>query len=52
MDTVALDAELKSIIKSGILDLGVLGLWSKDDTSVYTPTVSPFVRPVYRHKTE
>ena len=68
VDTVALDAELKSIIKSGILDLGVLGLWSKDDietpaqlrnsgpryisTNVYTPTVSPFVRPVYRHKTE
>ena len=52
VDTVALNAELKSIIKSGILDLGVLGLWSKDDTSVYTPTVSPFVRPVYRHKTE
>ena len=35
MDTVALNAELKSIIKSGILDLGVLGLWSKDD--VETP---------------
>ena len=31
VDTVALNAELKSIIKSGILDLGVLGLWSKDD---------------------
>ena len=29
-DRAALNAELKSIIKSGILDLGVLGLWERD----------------------
>ena len=30
IDRAALNAELKSIVKSGILDLGVLGLWERD----------------------
>ena len=33
-DREALNAELKSIIKSGILDLGVLGLWERDPVEV------------------
>ena len=34
IDRAALNAELKSIIKSGILDLGVLGLWERDPDEV------------------
>ena len=47
VDTVALNAELKSIIKSGILDLGVLGLWSKDD--IETPAQLRNSGPRYLH---
>merc|ERR1712098_66448 len=41
-----LTEELKSVVKSGILDLGVLGLWSKDIE--LKPTFNQKPRPVYQ----
>ena len=39
-DSSKINEELKSIIKSGILDLGVLGLWARDEDELSSSNVS------------
>ena len=50
IDRAALNAELKSIIKSGILDLGVLGLWERDPDEVKLEINNSIPRQVKRKK--
>ena len=40
-DSAALRAELHTIIRSGILDLGVFGLWTEDNLQTSTSRPSP-----------
>ena len=41
LDSAALSAELHSIIRSGLLDLGVFGLWTDPPLSSSTSRPSP-----------
>ena len=50
-DREALNAELKSIIKSGILDLGVLGLWERDPVEVKLEINNNIPRQVKKNNT-